>query len=122
MFTRLELLMETASGRGKEWWDSLTRKQQVDYIKLHPKSKYIGWLKAGDKNKTNTSTTVEPKSKTNIRIPRRIARRFMSGQCVALAQALLNIDPSLDFYEISATNSRGKKFFTMPLLVRVILE
>jgi hypothetical protein len=35
--TRLKL---TAAGRGDEWWNSLSPKQQKEYIKLHPKSKY----------------------------------------------------------------------------------
>jgi len=37
---RLVVRFETTAAKGDAWWDGLTREQQQEYVKAHPKSKY----------------------------------------------------------------------------------
>jgi hypothetical protein len=37
---RLKATQVRVAGSGDAWWNSLSKKQQQEYIKLHPKSKY----------------------------------------------------------------------------------
>lgn len=49
-----EASVETAAG-ADEWWDSLAEKQQKEYIKLHPNSRYSKTAKPSAPKKENKS-------------------------------------------------------------------
>jgi hypothetical protein len=56
--TRLKL----TAASGDDWWNSLSRKQQKEYIKLHPKSKYAKG--AGKGSSTKPAKPVAPSKPT----------------------------------------------------------
>ena len=54
--------VETAAG-ADEWWDSLADKQQKEYIKLHPNSKYAKKAKSGGGAGLKPARTLTPDQK-----------------------------------------------------------
>jgi hypothetical protein len=53
----------TSSGRGQAWFNSLTKKQQKEYLALHPKSKF--GKPAAKSVKTSKLSKVSPKHKSH---------------------------------------------------------